>query len=202
MLLSASLPAAEELDQAGNDACGGPGAMTEVGLDQRTQRPKTAVVFHDLEERIVAKPAAAAGREQDPPAARGRAFAADRPAGIGNADVADELRAALLATARRARPPATFDCCPRPSPPDRCSGRRTPLAHRPANQPSGRCRRPKPTRPGGGPAASPSVRHWPQTYRRPQSRRLPAGNRPACEFPPRRGQQLGKLLALLAVAGA
>ena len=85
------LPAVEQFDQAGNDPRGGPGTMTEMGLDQGTQLAESAVVFHDLEERIVAKTAAAAGGEENPAAAGGRTFAADRAAGVGNADMADEL---------------------------------------------------------------------------------------------------------------
>ena len=178
----------------GTIARGGPGAMAEMGLDQRTQLAETAMVFHDLEERIVAETAAAAGGEENPAAAGGRTFAADRAAGIGKADMADELGAALSPAARRARPPATSDCCRRPSPRDRCSGRKARPALRPRHRPSGRCRRPGPTGPGAGPAASPSARRWRRTCRRLPPPRWPADNRPACEVPDRRGPAAGQAL--------
>ena len=160
--------------------------MAEMRLDQRTQGPKAAMIFHDLKERIVAKTAAAAEREENPAAAGGGTFAANRAVRIGKADMAHELRRAAP-TARCPRPPAISDCCERRSPQDHYSGRKTRPELHPGHRPSAHCRRPGPTLPGAGPAVPPSARRWPQRYRRPRRPRWLAGNRPACESPDRRG---------------
>jgi hypothetical protein len=70
--------------------------MAEMGLDQRAQFAKAVMVFHDFKERIVAKAPGPGWSKKDPASAFGRTFATDRARGIGNANVTDELGAAIL----------------------------------------------------------------------------------------------------------